>query len=167
MGLSPRLRGNPRIWPPAGEPAAITARWRSIPAPAGDHQALRVYPRACGGTTDTGQVVPWGLSPRLRGNPGTGVPGSIPAPAGEPCQRSRHGRSIPAPAGEPFSLASGLSPRLRGSLARVGPSSRLSVYPRACGGTHMPLLLAAQRVYPRACGGTPANQICRGPARQT
>ena len=51
LGLSPRLRGNPGLT----LPRAI--RTRSIPAPAGEPllarpavTAIRVYPRACGGT---------------------------------------------------------------------------------------------------------------------
>ena len=70
-----------------------------------------VYPRACGGTLAK-VLVPLaagGLSPRLRGNPLSGIPtqplqGSIPAPAGEPYLEDRRG-------------------------------SRNQVYPRACGGT--------------------------------
>ncbi len=71
-GLSPRVRGNPSstLWraPPA----------RSIPARAGEpfptheiHPALRVYPRACGGTQTTiaKGLLGRGLSPRVRGNP--------------------------------------------------------------------------------------------------
>ena len=52
---------------------------------------FRVYPRACGGTAInfSDQQRQLGLSPRVRGNLGqfvnvAGVPGSIPARAGEP-----------------------------------------------------------------------------------
>ena len=70
---------------------------RSIPALAGERtqkgawkMTKGVYPRACGGTggwLSTARVAQ-GLSPRLRGNVGyqgdlRGVPGSIPALAGE------------------------------------------------------------------------------------
>ena len=111
-GLSPRLRGNP----PAPAPSLQTLG--SIPAPAGEpstesmaHGIWEVYPRACGGTPYSLQLMELtqGLSPRLRGNrrsvqsAGTGR-GSIPAPAGEP---------------------------RRAALRHL----RAQVYPRACGGT--------------------------------
>ena len=70
-GLSPRVRGNPP------DPDVVGGQHRSIPARAGEplHRlqspaALRVYPRACGGTS---APMIWassfsGLSPRVRGN---------------------------------------------------------------------------------------------------
>ena len=70
-GLSPRVRGNP-AW--SGRPRA---RWRSIPARAGEptctrsaSTTLRVYPRACGGTwrLRCRMTAGYGLSPRVRGN---------------------------------------------------------------------------------------------------
>ena len=70
-GLSPRVRGN-RV-PLAG----TQARGRSIPACAGEPeirftivQAIKVYPRVCGGTVDLHDtaIVDAGLSPRVRGN---------------------------------------------------------------------------------------------------
>ena len=92
MGLSPRVRGNlsPR--------ATRSPRSRSIPARAGEPlekerlgRPLRVYPRACGGTTRDSYYrgLKVGLSPRVRGNlpdpAAVGVPlRSIPAHAGEP-----------------------------------------------------------------------------------
>ena len=136
-GLSPRLRGNRfeercqqaligSIPASAGEPCmkylwkslrAVyprvcggTAIQNSIPA-----QPL-VYPRVCGGTTQVSamKVKQDGLSPRLRGNLGSHNDGSVIL------------GSIPASAGEP-------------------PPSRphvplLSVYPRVCGGTDVPVL---------------------------
>ena len=91
-GLSPRVRGNPisRRWPIFGR--------RSIPARAGEPSSRKtkatpgtVYPRACGGTSNSLAAArsPWGLSPRVRGNREDadvveGKPGSIPARAGEP-----------------------------------------------------------------------------------
>ena len=71
MGLSPRLRGN-------GESGVMLGHGlRSIPALAGERflrshcvRAIRVYPRACGGTLES-EGNRWqslGLSPRLRGN---------------------------------------------------------------------------------------------------
>ena len=91
-GLSPRVRGNQ---PPS---TAVKQTIGSIPACAGEPRAAaqinpqcRVYPRVCGGTTETpgnpGSVL--GLSPRVRGNLITAAKiaddaGSIPACAGEP-----------------------------------------------------------------------------------
>ena len=131
-GLSPRLRGN-RRWGPV-----TSARLRSIPAPAGEPPCgpivppfREVYPRACGGTTNSPLlwVTMEGLSPRLRGNPPAALAasfalGSIPAPAGEPhihyvahdhggvYPRACGGTSSPSLA---FVTESGLSPRLRGN----------------------------------------------------
>ena len=91
-GLSPRVRGNPF------SDDSIWLRIRSIPARAGEPQSRgvaswnsEVYPRACGGTSQS-PVFHYdvdGLSPRVRGNPlvavGSGLrSGSIPARAGEP-----------------------------------------------------------------------------------
>ena len=114
----------------------------SIPALAGEPPHfrpfpfhLRVYPRACGGTTvrEEPDGDNRGLSPRLRGNPGC------------PSRRGSLLWSIPALAGEP--------PMLPGS-PNVPP-----VYPRACGGTANIITIvnetgAPRAVYPRACGGT-------------
>ena len=135
QGLSPRLRGNrPQHVPEQGLAG-------SIPAPAGEPSHVagvlpsgRVYPRACGGT----RIAPVltrivdGLSPRLRGNPGTvavgaGVWGSIPAPAGEPWVAAScasisavYPRACGGTAAVKRSLVPvrGLSPRLRGNQAR-------------------------------------------------
>ena len=111
-GLSPRMRGNPS---PAFR--SLSGR-RSIPAHAGEPRPGRlprpvgtVYPRACGGTTCVGILLPApsGLSPRMRGN--RDLLRAAQAAAG----------SIPAHAGEPY---------------RWSPFwARSWVYPRACGGT--------------------------------
>ena len=91
-GLSPRVRGNP---PRA---ALEAARGRSIPACAGEPGITvsatsrnEVYPRVCGGTAGArfADCTKYGLSPRVRGNPGCPdgrrcLQGSIPACAGEP-----------------------------------------------------------------------------------
>ena len=74
IGLSPRVRGNLRhrrrrrphdrsIPACAGEPAWVRA----------DSMMDRVYPRVCGGTAGTlyTELSTRGLSPRVRGNPGT------------------------------------------------------------------------------------------------
>ena len=112
LGLSPRVRGNPRI---EARPVRVGG---SIPACAGepggaDHSpdVAGVYPRVCGGTVleDTDGSEPKGLSPRVRGNP-------IP-----PAHHAAPGGSIPACAGEP--TASSRSHPVR------------EVYPRVCGGT--------------------------------
>ena len=178
IGLSPRLRGNHldiclekrregSIPAPAGEP----------PGPPGRPASTRVYPRACGGTTERGgrMTIPKGLSPRLRGNPDgrparAGNGGSIPAPAGEPpccCRPHRRNWVYPRACGgtRPMwrwrKLDTGLSPRLRGNQPdpQVEPNSGGSI-PAPAGEPaqprHRPRPVS---VYPRACGGTP----CRPP----
>ena len=94
-GLSPRVRGNLEHQPEDGPYR------RSIPARAGEpfgdgalRAAVRVYPRACGGTVCTNKehYMEKGLSPRVRGNligerQRVGEYGSIPARAGEPSER--------------------------------------------------------------------------------
>ena len=112
VGLSPRVRGNPKM-----ELGSISP-FRSIPACAGEPPvatpqlgAGQVYPRVCGGTgrcRNPSCAAP-GLSPRVRGNRSA----SSLAPTGI--------RSIPACAGEPAGVARRHSARW--------------VYPRVCGGT--------------------------------
>ena len=92
MGLSPRVRGNPK------RPSIPSIGDGSIPACAGEPRVSsprsehsRVYPRVCGGTFSWAMNSSRraGLSPRVRGNR---------------MDRSRHSlrpRSIPACAGEP------------------------------------------------------------------
>ena len=116
LGLSPRVRGN------LDEVEVEPVVGGSIPARAGEpslEQAppdwCRVYPRACGGTrvTRPGWDADRGLSPRVRGNRNKNFHAKI-----------RY-RSIPACAGEPLEL------RVVWSHNRV--------YPRACGGTRIPI----------------------------
>ena len=131
-----------------------------------------------------------GLSPRLRGNHGArltpeSIGESIPAPAGEPlCRRVARcgGRVYPRACGGTRSSVRtpyfpiGLSPRLRGNLARQPLRSRSGgLSPRLRGnrinspkpgGAHRSIpapagepnllqyRLSRQAVYPRACGGT-------------
>ena len=111
-GLSPRVRGNRR----AGGRLAVGPG--SIPACAGEPSFTagrasppRVYPRVCGGTTASSDMLRArpGLSPRVRGNLRSEL-------------RMRHLEgSIPACAGEPF--------------ATDHAYSGVRVYPRVCGGT--------------------------------
>ena len=77
-GLSPRVRGN-RLEEPATDTPV-----RSIPACAGEPMNdttellfKSVYPRVCGGTVvaSNESLRLWGLSPRVRGNPGCPAPG--------------------------------------------------------------------------------------------
>ena len=94
-----------------------------------------VYPRVCGGAwgLDAAAIRGEGLSPRMRGSRGVHVtlrscPGSIPAYAGEPHTHTHitgragvyprvcGGASV-GPNCRPF--ITGLSPRMRGSLALV------------------------------------------------
>ena len=112
QGLSPRVRGNPAL------SAQASALLRSIPACAGEPTlcwcaptAGRVYPRVCGGTlyTSPPELLPMGLSPRVRGNPPRA------------CHASPPDGSIPACAGEPSEIHPCTDPA--------------GVYPRVCGGT--------------------------------
>ena len=111
-GLSPRVRGNLlRLHFKTFSPGSIPA-CAGEPRRDGDSSDdAEVYPRVCGGTTLHlfVQLRRHGLSPRVRGNPGS--------------VRFRPGarRSIPACAGEPCSAPATWIP------ARV--------YPRVCGGT--------------------------------
>ena len=175
-GLSPRVRGNPT----ASSVAMIATG--SIPARAGEPlgvfthpRVFTVYPRACGGTeTVFGRLSPpFGLSPRVRGNPllSIGAPvswRSIPARAGEPLSSFRHSspsRVYPRACGgtnlnRVRALGfHGLSPRVRGN-----PSKR-SARPWCCrsiparAGEPFPSCTSPLpcAVYPRACGGTQAD----------
>ena len=173
-GLSPRVRGN------LTKPGVSEATQWSIPACAGEplhasgHRTRRpVYPRVCGGTRCTGLPISGrrGLSPRVRGNHcpprrNRCAPRSIPACAGEPCQRwAGRGRTSVYPrvcggTACTHNLSSsmvGLSPRVRGN--HVEPDVAL-VSPRsipACAG-EPPVVVdnaLACAVYPRVCGGTP------------
>ena len=131
VGLSPRVRGN-RL-----RQVLIDRLQGSIPACAGEPESTipanrlpLVYPRVCGGTSKRPIILSkeQGLSPRVRGNRGAGE-------NDRPAERS-----IPACAGEPY-------PRCRSEGAR-------KVYPRVCGGTLPPELLAAlcQGLSPRVRG---------------
>ena len=115
-GLSPRVRGNLQ-----GVSNGVVQNG-SIPASAGEPETplppvtcWTVYPRECGGTRQKPRYFRsvGGLSPRVRGNPR-----NIGFPA--PCQRS-----IPASAGEPRPFGT--------------PTSGITVYPRECGGTPIPI----------------------------
>ena len=182
-GLSPRVRGNPR---------RIAARMlcpRSIPACAGEPcrpvrpaSPGRVYPRVCGGTARLATVtnVNKGLSPRVRGNPfqaryGQAGGGSIPACAGEPgaCATIRGlrrvyprvcgGTFVSVAAGQP---GQGLSPRVRGNLARRSTPGRTPRSIPACAGEPRGGRgnLSPQTVYPRVCGGTGDGGYSRPPS---
>ena len=173
MGLSPRVRGNPR------QPLFGLSLPRSIPACAGEpglRQSraiqLTVYPRVCGGTPDSGALDAFavGLSPRVRGNRCAGrrpwrKSRSIPACAGEPkfplliCMalsvypRVCGGTSTNS-AGRPTST--GLSPRVRGNRKDPHPLRLPQGSIPACAGEPGYALRrgALLAVYPRVCGGT-------------
>ena len=152
----------------AGEP-----RTRRI-----DRRGCRVYPRECGGTRASVFPTPCvrGLSPRVRGNPGSegrgGVPaGSIPASAGEPRKRGPRRRSrrvYPRECGGTLLGRLGiinnlgLSPRVRGNhgLRRAFDQPRGSI-PRVRGNPVLGRSL-------RGCGGSiPASAGEPAPARPT
>ena len=112
VGLSPRVRGNLGCSNPSASGTG------SIPACAGEppkatfgHGIHRVYPRVCGGTALSGNLISIhdGLSPRVRGNPAAATRPANPR------------RSIPACAGEPHTEGK--------------PLCVWKVYPRVCGGT--------------------------------
>ena len=182
-GLSPRVRGNPRVFRPrlegpgsipacAGEPFP-TSQWRIPP---------RVYPRVCGGTQSvvSGSVGRAGLSPRVRGNhPCSAGPPlserSIPACAGEPSvaiMRALYVQVYPRVCGgthrlgDAGGLGMGLSPRVRGNRLLVNRQRVVQGSIPACagepvsGGGHW----CGRRVYPRVCGGTANRRFLSRPA---
>ena len=133
--LSPRVRGN------QAAKRGISGSNRSIPACAGEPHdstltaaSAAVYPRVCGGTpiTPPPTPAPRGLSPRVRGNPTAAT------------TTAAWNGSIPACAGEP--------------LPAGWVASRRGVYPRVCGGTHVPggsvlwLMGLSPRVRGNQCG---------------
>ncbi len=171
-GLSPRMRGSRRLvrdW---------HVGYGSIPAHAGEpveqvrHRlASRVYPRACGGASQSFilPVAGSGLSPRMRGSPDRASrhqigKGSIPAHAGEPlASRWQAGRIrvYPRACGGATAIMrrrpdqTGLSPRMRGSQALRGATNvGLGSIPAHAGEPGaFRADRSAMRVYPRACGG--------------
>ena len=172
-GLSPRMRGNPRLLLP---PALFSG---SIPAYAGEPLTFPyvckmgwVYPRVCGGTGRVFEEIirQSGLSPRMRGNPGTSpasrrAAGSIPAYAGEPCRQGHirpQAEVYPRVCGGTVCNGwqllrfEGLSPRMRGNRPTVSYSSgrpgSIPAYAGEPGGWDAWQIVDA--VYPRVCGGT-------------
>ena len=184
-GLSPRMRGN----------RVCQKRTRvspgSIPAYAGEPEVVddvfllrQVYPRVCGGTTTPiiGIRISYGLSPRMRGNPGPAgcskpAGRSIPAYAGEPPRQTRRaaisavyprvcGGTRLAQAKE--RTAEGLSPRMRGnpSSADCGPAILRSIPAYAGEPMNARRARGQCQVYPRVCGGTAkcarSHAVCQG-----
>ena len=172
-GLSPRVRGNRR------QAVKPLTRARSIPACAGEpgwrHErgaGVAVYPRVCGGTMGCAFRAgpPYGLSPRVRGNPHPAAPyrhrrRSIPACAGEPCASTSdtcRGAVYPRvcggtrAAGGKYFFVVGLSPRVRGNRQVKGYGGILTRSIPACAGEpgHNWPAEGSQEVYPRVCGGT-------------
>ena len=158
----------------------------SIPAHAGEPSfsgcpghLKRVYPRACGGTSnlEDPHKLGEGLSPRMRGNrcgarQTASHPGSIPAHAGEPSShRPSARRSWVYPracggtkhAGEMTELEEGLSPRMRGNRRNRGLRclQHGSIPAHAGEPDYVPFYRVMERVYPRACGGTAASRGSR------
>ena len=153
LGLSPRVRGNPRKRKPE------VFQSGSIPACAGEppsrrpqHPSPRVYPRVCGGTPSAYRryVLPLG---------------SIPACAGEPMPRLPEpgsGKVYPRVCGGtvmatvPNAVDVGLSPRVRGNHDSLSGRCAASGSIPACAGE--PYCWECEpglpEVYPRVCGGT-------------
>ena len=152
---------------------------RSIPASAGEPPApgtappaSRVYPRECGGTDPNAfeEEEEIGLSPRVRGNPGTlrlavGCWRSIPASAGEPkTSRTWPDNTTVYPrecggtgcAAVVASARVGLSPRVRGNhLINTSTFSRQRSIPASAGEPFgFQFFFRRHGVYPRECGGT-------------
>ena len=172
-GLSPRVRGNQHTG------SQLRNTRRSIPACAGEPARNlpppnqgRVYPRVCGGTSQSAPspARPQGLSPRVRGNRGQmDVPvrssRSIPACAGEPTAARRKqtatavyprvcgGTGVDGVIGR---ADKGLSPRVRGNPGRAPPPRPRHRSIPACAGEPLHRVPFPQRtrVYPRVCGGT-------------
>ena len=174
VGLSPRVRGNPRASIFGTQPSG------SIPARAGEPSragatsgSCGVYPRACGGTQSSRSdgSTSKGLSPRVRGNPvdvvrRDGGLGSIPARAGEP--RPDDGSNFatwvyPRACGGTVAASIvlppvlGLSPRVRGNPQPTPAATVVlgSIPARAGEPSAPPACRGGRWVYPRACGGTP------------
>ena len=178
-GLSPRVRGNPLRVCRRGQQLG------SIPACAGEPdevdggQCLHgVYPRVCGGPSSSSSSVNSnkGLSPRVRGNPGSAArlsksQGSIPACAGEPVccacaallvrvyPRVCGGTDRSARAEHPVA---GLSPRVRGNPPWRWNHCDMNRSIPACAGEPpwRTRTRGRRRVYPRVCGGTLARRAC-------
>ena len=177
-GLSPRVRGKPSDTPERPRPPG------SIPACAGEARSvcgwprcLTVYPRVCGGSrmSERTAAMPKGLSPRVRGKPGSRQQpsrplGSIPACAGEarpapPISLPR--RVYPRVCGGSSSDAAnpaapgGLSPRVRGKHpANPGRHLHIRSIP-ACAGeaAASPSFTIWAGVYPRVCGGSTGSSV--------
>ena len=180
-GLSPRVRGS------LGQSGMFDQDTGSIPACAGKPcephrgvRAMRVYPRVCGEADSEGYPhAPWsGLSPRVRGSPfilhgSQEEKGSIPACAGKPgawSRVSRHlrvyprvcGEATPSIGGRP--MATGLSPRVRGSRCRTELSRYVFGSIPACAGKpiHPSWIAGGERVYPRVCGEARSDAVTSG-----
>ena len=173
-GLSPRVRGNhDRDGLAADLPGSIPAGAGKPSRPSRMTGWCGVYPRGCGETLGKSYLRSrfQGLSPRVRGNRSSPDAverrrGSIPAGAGKPVRTAAQGwprRVYPRGCGETFRAErgppalAGLSPRVRGNLARHGPPlERPGSIPAGAGKPIGSRRSASfSRVYPRGCGETP------------
>ena len=177
-GLSPRVRGSLKTG------AWTIDIYRSIPTCAGQPEASdqgshqeTVYPHVCG-AADSRMMsynCVMGLSPRVRGSHHcrevvSEKLRSIPTCAGQPladADLTETYRVYPHVCGAAVAVvschcyASGLSPRVRGSLSIVSPSTNEVGSIPTCAGQPNPMMLnqSATRVYPHVCGaaGLDAN----------
>ena len=176
LGLSPRMRGNPK------EVCPLCLAHRSIPAHAGQPATAvsgniqtKVYPRACGATISSAfrGSRSCGLSPRMRGNHARlassgAFCGSIPAHAGQPSRQSSsyalkpvYPRACGATSRLLYrnDVILGLSPRMRGNLATASAftTTNRSIPAHAGQPSFANFSHFLPTVYPRACGATQCN----------
>ena len=170
-GLSPRVRGSRALADRLAADLGIIPACAGKPHPAARRRRGRGdYPRVCGEASIMATInrICRGLSPRVRGSHGAGLPqtggqGIIPACAGKPgTGRAARGctEDYPRVCGEaplndrPPASQSGLSPRVRGSRdAHVGRRTAAGIIP-ACAGKPRRSADASLPAgdYPRVCG---------------
>jgi len=140
-------------------------------------EAIKVYPRGCGGTPEPRADAdpPRGLSPRMRGHRDpqytfSQSERSIPADAGAPLSahvKDRFATVYPRGCGGTavtlthFAPRRGLSPRMRGHPAYLAYSKAASGSIPADAGAPLRVIILhlMPGVYPRGCGGTAVLEV--------